>query len=664
MLSINQIAQAVGGDVSAGRVLAPAPGHSPADRGMCIKISDDAPDGFVVHCFNGGDDLAAKDYVREKLGLGLWQPKRGKPGNGSAGQPINMAPKRTKHVADYDYRDASGALIYQVQRYDTDDPARPKTFLQRRPNGHGGWIYKLDDIVRVPYRLADLAKFPDATIFVTEGEKDADAVAALGLCATTVASHVWTASCTAPLAGRDVIIFEDNDAAGRQHSLAAAKALHGIAKSIRIVSFQDLPKGGDVSDWLAQGHGREDLAERGLAAPLWQPDAELPPVAGVPEPLGEWDAGDDDQPIPPRAWLLGNAFCRGFISSVIAEGGTGKTALRLAQLLSLASGRALTGEHVFLRCRVLIVSLEDNAHELRRRVRAACLEHGVKQSELRGWLYLASLRASDGKLMVLDAHGRPVPGALAAKLAVTIESRKIDIVSIDPFIKSHSLEENSNSAIDEVVQLLANMADQFDIAVDVPHHAAKGQPDPGNANRGRGASAMKDAARLVYTLTPMSPEEAQALGLGEIDRRWLIRLDSAKVNITPPMAEAKWFRLVGVDIGNGIDLYPNGDQVQTVVPWTPPDTFAGLGTALINSILDDIEAGVSDGVRYSDGPNATTSAAWRVIVKHYPSKSEATARQIIKLWVKSGLLIHRIYDNKLARKSATGLWVDPEKRPS
>ena len=30
---------------------------------------------------------------------------------------------------------------------------------------------------------------------------------------------------------------------------------------------------------------------------------------------------------------------------------------------------------------------------------------------------------------------------------------------------------------------------------------AKGAADPGNANRGRGASAMKDALRLVRTAT-------------------------------------------------------------------------------------------------------------------------------------------------------------------
>ena len=62
----------------------------------------------------------------------------------------------------------------------------------------------------------------------------------------------------------------------------------------------------------------------------------------------------------PREWLLGNTFCKKFLSSLIADGGVGKTALRIAQIGSLATGRSITGEHVFRRCRALILSFEDD----------------------------------------------------------------------------------------------------------------------------------------------------------------------------------------------------------------------------------------------------------------------------------------------------------------
>ncbi len=113
-------------------------------------------------------------------------------------------------------------------------------------------------------------------------------------------------------------------------------------------------------------------------------------AAGGEAGLGEWDASEDDDPIPPRGWLLGNTFCRRYLSSIIAAGGTGKTALRITQALALATGQPLTGEHVFRRCRVLVVSLEDDRDELRRRVRAAMLHHHVEPADVLGWLFLAT----------------------------------------------------------------------------------------------------------------------------------------------------------------------------------------------------------------------------------------------------------------------------------
>src|SRR5262249_49030468 len=151
-----------------------------------------------------------------------------------------------------DYADADGTLLYQVQRFE------PKNFRQRRPNGNGGWIWNLDGVSRVPYRWPELLKYPDATIFVCEGEKDADRVASLGHCATCAAAGKWTDACITALAGRDIIILQDNDEAGFKKALAAATALHGTAKTIRFVLLPDLPHKGDVSDWLDDDPRRTD----------------------------------------------------------------------------------------------------------------------------------------------------------------------------------------------------------------------------------------------------------------------------------------------------------------------------------------------------------------------------------------------------------------------
>jgi RecA-family ATPase len=196
------------------------------------------------------------------------------------------------------------------------------------------------------------------------------------------------------------------------------------------------------------------------------------------------------------------------MSSLLGDGGVGKTALRYAQILSSATGRQLTGEYVFQRCRVLIVSLEDDEKELKRRILAALLYHKIDRSELKGWLFLATPGASGGKLMTIDNRGRIVRDDLANKLEAVIVARKIDLLFLDPFVKAHSVDENNNSAIDDVVQILTDLGAKYNIAVDSPHQISKGAADPGNASRGRGASAYKDAGRLVYTASPMSAEES------------------------------------------------------------------------------------------------------------------------------------------------------------
>ncbi|MBO4221992.1 AAA family ATPase [Bradyrhizobium neotropicale] len=378
--------------------------------------------------------------------------------------------------------------------------------------------------------------------------------------------------------------------------------------------------------------------------------------------LGEWEA--DDVLPSPRAWLLGNSFCRCFLSSLIGDGGVGKTAVRYLQALAMATGRPLTGEHVFQRCRVLIVSLEDDADELRRRIMAACLHYNIRRAELAGWLYLAAPGGDAGKLLTINRQGSLEVGVLTAQLEAVIRKRRIDVVMLDPFVKAHSIQENDNSAMDRAVQLLSDMGARHNISIDIPHHVSKGLAEPGNAQRGRGSSSFVDALRLAYTLSPMSSDEAKMFSIPDDQRRSFIRLDKAKLNLARMTGSAQWFKLVSVRLGNGTEHYPNGDEVQTVETWLPPETWGGLSEEVLNSILDAIEQGLPDGSRYSAGPNAAASrAAWQVVTKVAPHKSEQQAREIVRTWLASGLLVEIAYRNPATRKEAKGLRVDGTKRP-
>lgn len=599
------------------------------------------------------------DFLRHKLNLA----------NGAAvewlqielGAPRREAPKKgtaRKIVATYDYVDEAGELLYQAVRYE------PKEFKQRQPGPDGGWVWNLRGVRLEPYRLPSLLANIEGgrTIYIVEGEKDADNLIAVGLPATcnAMGAGKWQAEFARYFEGADVVVIPDNDASGRSHAQQVARNLASVARSVRFLDLPGLPPKGDVSDWLAAGGTGAELQHLADGAPLFAFDAEEEAPDSA---LGEWDAGDDDAPIEPRGWLLGNTFCRRYISSLVAAGGVGKTALRIAQALAVCTGRPITGEHVFQRCRVLLLSLEDDRDELRRRVRAALIHHGISRDDIKGWLFLATPAAFGWKLAAAK-DGKVETGELAAKIVDTIRRRRIDLVILDPFVKSHAVEENANNQVDIVVGILARIAIENDCAVDAPHHLSKGAADPGNADRGRGASAFKDGARLVYTLAPMSEEEAEGFGLAEDERRRLIRMDPGKVNLAPAASQATWFGLVSVSIGNGTDLYPNGDDVQTIEPWKVPDLWDGLSHLLLNDILSAIDRGLPDGSRYSDHGAAKDRAAWKVVLQHAPDRTEKQARQIIRTWVKTGLLTMKDYDDPVIRKPAKGLTVNHAKRPS
>jgi hypothetical protein len=122
---------------------------------------------------------------------------------------------------------------------------------------------------------------------------------------------------------------------------------------------------------------------------------------------------------------------------------------------------------------------------------------------------------------------------------------------------------------------------------------------------------------------------------------------------------------VGVPLGNGNDLYPHGDEVQTVEIWIPPDTWEGISNHLANLILTEIDAGLPDGNRYSDHQRAHRErAAYGVVLKHAPHKTEPQAKAIIKAWVKSGTLERRDHENPETRKTVKALFVNDAKRPT
>lgn len=356
---------------------------------------------------------------------------------------------------------------------------------------------------------------------------------------------------------------------------------------------------------------------------------------------------------PPRQWLLGTVFCRGILSGVISAGAGGKTTFRILQALSLAINRELTGDRVHMRCRVMIVCLEDDMDELERRVWAALMRYDIAPEEIGDWLILTTPRGL--RIAERDAKGVPGPGELYGDLEAAIARWQLDLVMIDPAIKAHGLDENKNTEMDVFAQLLVKLAQTNNIAIDLLSHERKSiGAEAGDVNRQRGASSLKDAARLVYTLTGMDKDAASSMGIEDTDRRNYFRIDSAKVNIAAPDDSTRWFKLIGVEIGNSTDQYPNGDTVQTCEVYEPPAVFAGLTPDDLASILSRLSRGMGDGYRYSVTPNAQDKAAWKAVHEMFPFKSEVQCKAMIKEWMKNRIFEIGEYTDPQSR-SKTGI---------
>ena len=372
-------------------------------------------------------------------------------------------------------------------------------------------------------------------------------------------------------------------------------------------------------------------------------------------------AGPD---IEPREWLYGTLLISRYISVLVSPGGVGKTAWSLAVGCSVACGKGLVGDYVHRQENVLFCFLEDPEDEFDRRIAACMIRHRLDEEDLAGRVF--HLNGRDRRIVVaaLDGDGMTVCYPDKPALINAIRARKIGLVVVDPFVNSHELDENSNPHINAAARAWAEIANETGCAVLLVHHTRKGAV-AGDADSGRGAIALVNAARSAFTLTAMSEDEAKELGVSDDVRRLHIRLDDAKANLAPPSAKARWYRLASIALGNARPDYPNGDNVQAIEKWEPPDIWRDLSVADCNAALDAIAEGPGGGRRYTAsraGQGGGARWAGRVLTRMFCLNDEQAAR-IIKTWVRNGVLEEGTYTDPDTRKSVSCVLVNNSRRP-
>ena len=455
----------------------PPEGHK---RSLSVSRGDDGR--ALVHCHAGCGvkEICSAMGIREE---DLFPAKMTKQ---------RPAAKRTapgsKIVATYDYRDATGKLLFQVVRYE------PKDFRQRRPDGNGGWTWKLDGVPRVLYRLPELLAAPSSEwVFVPEGEKDVDNVRALSLVGTTNPGGAGTwhkLDDDSALHGRRVAVLGDKDAQGRKHAGQVARALNGKAAEVRIV---ELPgEGKDVSDWIESldcrmaEELRTALLELAAAAPIYETPTVGPVLVRVADVRPE-----------PLAWLWPGRIPLGKVTVLSGDPGLGKSLITLDIAARVSTGTPWpdSPDIVNPAGSVVLLSAEDDiADTIRPRLDAA--------------------GADVNRIAVLEAVNYPDPQGdtwqkkmfslrrdLSALEKAVTKTGSVRLIVIDPL--TAYLDGTDSHKCADVRGLLAplsELAARYKVAVLAVSHLNKNPATPA-MYRTMGSLAFVAAARAVWVVT-------------------------------------------------------------------------------------------------------------------------------------------------------------------
>jgi RecA-family ATPase len=350
----------------------------------------------------------------------------------------------------------------------------------------------------------------------------------------------------------------------------------------------------------------------------WHKDPELAAElaeeeAKYKEPLATtlWIDDDDweEADIPRRPWVAEGYALRGAVTVVTGPPSVMKSMLMLAW----ASAVGLNREHGRFKPQgsgnVIVYNVEDNRDEQRRRLAATLRQFDATPADIKGKVVRTG-PSEVGTLFIRDESDALVPTDAMQRLRWLIKTYRPAMLIADPLAELHTADENDNTAIRAVIAAFRSLAVEFNVAVVLIHHTRKGVLTPGDPDSARGASSLVGAARILQTLIEMSEKDAEMFGL-PTDRKTrsrYARLDDGKQSYSS-LENAVWYERV-------LCTLANGETVPASVPWAAPDMWKSIPTATACTIIDQIDAGLSDDAgprRYTDDSGATVRAAWKVV---------------------------------------------------
>jgi len=230
---------------SGGSIMAQCPSHADEHCSLSVSIGEDSK--VLMHCFAGCETK----QVAHDLGLKL--ADLFPPGANGSTNGVGVAERV------YEVRNLAGEVIARHHRQDTcgasdaSGPAGKKMWWSRPGVAKGLGGLKVTEIPLYGTELLADAARAEETVVITEGERSADTLRGYGVLAlatTTGANKTPSATQLAPLAGREVLLWPDNDKPGRLHMAEMAIKLRTCgAADVRVVEWPDAPPRGDAADW-------------------------------------------------------------------------------------------------------------------------------------------------------------------------------------------------------------------------------------------------------------------------------------------------------------------------------------------------------------------------------------------------------------------------------
>jgi hypothetical protein len=458
----------------------PSHGQGNGDKNPSLHIAMNDDGNYLFKCFSGCDQHTVFQTIRD-MGLLPSLPER--PEYLSSIKPIPYIQTPT-FQQEWHYTDEDGVSLFVKQRFKTND-AKGKTYKTLRVMPDNSRVGKLGDCRIVPYKLPDLQQATAAgrVVYITEGEKAADALGSLGVVATTshAGSGNWSPELNQYFAGANVVIVPDNDTAGWSYAQKVVEALLPVVKSIRVLDLDLKHPKEDAFEWVNKYSGdRKTLAQMAKACvviksvdQVWLPQRlamYVPEVEASQDTNAQksrflvesWDSIKDE----PVEWLVESVVPKKAFVALYAPPASWKSFISLDLAEAIATGRDWMGYRIPKKGAVLYICGEGHGG-MGARVKACKIQNkspdGANLYIIRAQLNLRSSPEDFAELLK----------AINELIAQIDEPLELIILDTLMRMSGGNFNENSSEDMGAFITQAGKLQEIYDCALMVIHHSGK-----------------------------------------------------------------------------------------------------------------------------------------------------------------------------------------------